>query len=279
MAGTEEVNPPLADRYPGTAPVRWHGVTVHPMYSQRLPGDEAVVRLSLLSVTPPPGLLGLGIGLSVIDGQVMLRGRRLSGVDVWSDAVAEGVELRLTRTGRAAAYTLTPVWMTAAGVVESWTGNYGIVIERGAGAALVLRCSTGVGPPDFDELAVSVTTTAESSGQQERFRTALYDLGSNAHTRGDTAQAQHLWQQAAELGHPGAAYDLGVLGYRTGALADAQRWWRLAAEQGDPRAMAGLAEVLERRGDPESARHWRALARGDRPPSQPEIPPHSTPSS
>lgn len=279
MAGTDEVNPPLADRYAGTAPVHWHGVTVHPMYSQRLPGDEAVVRLSLVSAAPPPGLLGLGIGLSVLDGQVMLRGRRLPGVDVWSDAVAEGVELRLTRTGRAAAYTLTPVWMTASGAAESWTGNYGVVIERGADAAMVLRCSTGVGPPDFGELVVTVTTTAESTGQQERFRSALYDLGSTAHTRGDITQAQHLWQQAAELGHPGAAYDLGVLGYRAGALADAQRWWRLAAEQGDPRAMAGLAEVHERRGDVEAARHWRALARGNRPPTQPRMPPNSAPSS
>ncbi|MEU6559739.1 tetratricopeptide repeat protein [Nocardia nova] len=262
MADSGEANRPLADRFQGTEPVGWHGVTVHPMYSQRLAAERTVVRLSLLAAAPPRGVRGLGIGLSVLDGYVLLRGRKLSGVDVWSDAVAEGAELQLGRTGPAGAYTLTPVWMTAEGVVESWTGNYGLVIERGADDAMVLRCSSGVGRPDFGELVVTVTATAESSGEQDRYRSSLYDLGVGAHTRGETDQARHFWRQAADLGHAGAAYDLGVLGYRAAEYAEAQRWWRLAAEQGDPRAMAGLAEVLERQGDPDTARRWRSQARG-----------------
>lgn len=261
MGGTGAANRPLADRYPGTEPVGWNGVTVHPMYSQRLGADHTVVRLSLLSTAPPPGLLGLGIGLSVLDGHVDLHGRRLPGVDVWTDAIAAGTQLRLTRTGPAAAYTLTPVWMTASGVVESWTGNYGVVIERGNDAAMVLRCSSGVGAPDFAELVVSVTTTDEQTGEQERFRTALYELGLVSHTRGELEQAEHLWRRAADLGHIGAAYDLGVLGFRGGDLVEAAHWWQRAAEQGDRRAMAGLAEVLERRGDSETAQRWRRQAR------------------
>ncbi|MFG3521483.1 tetratricopeptide repeat protein [Nocardia nova] len=260
MAGTGEANRPLAERYPGIEPVDWRGLTVHPLYSQRLGAKPTVVRLSLRAAAPPSGLLGLGIGLSVIDGSVMVRGSRLAGVDVWSDALAEGIDLRLSGTGPAAAYTLTPVWMTAAGAVESWTGNYGLVIERGSGATMVLRCSTGVGEPDFGELVVAVTATVDAAGDQDRFRSALYHLGVEAHTRGDLDQARRLWRQAADLGHTAAAYDLGVLGYRTREFDEAQRWWRVAAEQGDPRAMAGLAEVLERRGDSDAARRWRAQA-------------------
>ncbi len=263
MAGPGEANGPLADRFRGTEPVGWRGVTVHPMYSQRLAADRTVVRLTLLSAAPAQGLLGLGIGLSVLDGYVLLRGRKLSGVDVWSDAIAAGAELRLGRTGPGAAYTLTPVWMTAEGVVESWTGNYGVVIGRRTDGAMQLRCSSGIGEPDFGELVLTVTATAESSGEQDHFRTALYDRGVQAHTRGDTDQARHFWREAADLGHGGAAYDLGVLGYRAGEYAQAQHWWRLAAEQGDPRAMAGLAEVLERRGDPDAARQWRSQAHGE----------------
>lgn len=262
MAGTGEANRRLADRFQGTEPVDWRGVTVHPMYSQRLAADRTVVRLSHVAAAPPRGLLGLGIGLSVLDGYVLLRGRKLSGVDVWSDAIAEGAELHLGRTGPAGAYTLTPVWMTAEGLVESWTGNYGVVIERGTDGAMLLRCSTGIGEPDFGELILTVAATAESSGAQDRFRSALYDLGVGAHTRGDTGQARHFWRQAADLGHAGAAYDLGVLGYRAGDYGEAQQWWRLAAEQGDSRAMAGLAEVLERQGDPGAARRWRSQAHG-----------------
>ncbi|MEV5646638.1 hypothetical protein AB0L57_00170 [Nocardia sp. NPDC052254] len=262
MAGPGEANSPLADRFQGTEPVAWRGATVHPMYSQRLAADRTVVRLSLLSEAPPRSLRGLGIGLSVLDGYVLLRGRKLSGVDVWSDAIGAGAELSLGRTGPAAAYTLTPVWMTAEGVVESWTGNYGMVIEPGTDGAMRLRCSSGVGAPDFGELVVTVTATAESSGEQDRFRAALYDSGVQAHTRGETDRARQLWRQAADLGHPDAAYDLGVLGFRAGEYGEAQRWWRLAAEQGNPRAMAGLAEVLERQGDPGAARRWRSQAHG-----------------
>ncbi len=200
MAGPGEANRPLAERFQGTEPVGWRGVSVHPMYSQRLAADRTVVRLSLLAAAPPGSVRGLGIGLSVLDGYVLLRGRKLSGVDVWTDAIAEGAELQLGRTGPAAAYTLTPVWMTADGVVESWTGNYGVVIERGTDGAMVLRCSSGIGEPDFGELIVSVTATTETSGEQDRFRSALYDLGVGAHTSGETEQARHFWRQAADLG-------------------------------------------------------------------------------
>ncbi|NKY43086.1 tetratricopeptide repeat protein [Nocardia cerradoensis] len=260
MADTGEANRPLAERYPGTEPVGWHGVTVHPMYSQRLGAETTVVRLVLHAAAPPPGLLGLGIGVSVIDGYATLRGHRLPGVDVWSDALAEGTDLHLSGTGPAAAYTLTPVWMTATGAVESWTGNYGLVIERGAADSMLLRCSTGVGDPDFEELVVAMTVSVDAGGEQDRFRATLYHLGVEAHTRGDVDRARRMWRQAADLGHTAAAYDLGVLGYRTREFDEAQRWWRLAAEQGDSRAMAGLAEVLERRGDPDAARRWRAQA-------------------
>ncbi|WP_227982357.1 tetratricopeptide repeat protein [Nocardia spumae] len=259
MAGTGEANRPLAERYPGTEPLDWHGVTVHPMYSQQLGTAATVVRLTLHASVPPPGLLGLGIGLSVLDGHVLLHDRELPGVDVWTDAIAEGVEFRLVPTGPEAGYTLTPVWMTTSGAVESWTGNYGVVIERAAAGSMVLRCSAGVGPPDFGELIVTVSA---KSVERRLPGTELYDRGIVAQGRGDADQARRLLRQAADMGHAGAAYDLGVLGYRAREFGEAKQWWRLAAERGDARAMAGLAEVLERQGDTRAATHWRAQARG-----------------
>ena len=48
--------------------------------------------------------------------------RRLRGVDVWTDAMAAGIELEVQAAGPDASFTLTPVWMDTAGVTESWTG-------------------------------------------------------------------------------------------------------------------------------------------------------------
>ncbi|MCM6775224.1 hypothetical protein NDR87_16915 [Nocardia sp. CDC159] len=249
----------LAERYVSAEPVDWHGESVYPMYCAELGPDPTTVSLRLRSAAPPEGLLGLGLGLSMLGGHVALEGRRLRGVDVWIDAMAAGIELEVQAAGPEASFTLTPVWMDTAGVTESWTGNYGILLERTAEGRPLLYCSAGVGDPDFTELVVEVDVTAAPT-DESRYRGALYDLGVAMHGRGDLEQACALWTQAADFGHAGAAYDLGVVRYRRGELAEAERWWRAAADSGDIRAMAGLAEILDRQGNPSEARVWRACA-------------------
>ncbi|MFI5775503.1 tetratricopeptide repeat protein [Nocardia sp. NPDC051570] len=257
----DETLVPLAERYVSAEPVDWRGDAVYPMYCAPLGPDPTMISLRLCSAAPPEGLLGLGIGLSVLGGHVALGGRRLHGVDVWTDAMAPGIELEVQAAGPDASVTLTPVWMDTAGATESWTGNYGMLIDSTPGHAPMLHCSTGIGPADFAELVVQVEVTA-SPTDESRYRGALYDLGVAMHGRGDLEQACVLWTQAADFGHAGAAYDLGVVRYRRGELYEAEHWWRAAADSGDVRAMAGLAEVLERRGNPSEAREWRACASG-----------------
>lgn len=252
----------LADRYGSADSIDWNGLRVHPMYSEPLGADPTVLTLTLQRAAPPAGLVGLGMGVSVLSGHVALNGRRLRGVDVWTDAMSGGVDIELRGAGPDAGFTLTPVWMPADGLTVSWAGNYGVVIDRAADPQHpVLRCSAGIGAPDFTELIVQIgVRTLEDD--QSRYRSALYDLGVAMHSRGDTDQACALWTQAADFGHLGAAYDLGVIRFRRGELTEAERWWRIAADHGDIRAMAGLAEVLDRRGNPSEARVWRACASG-----------------
>jgi|GEM_PF-5042934 len=257
----DEQESPLADRYDRAAPIEWNGLAVHPMYSQPLGADPAVLTLTLRRAAPPAGLIGLGMGVSVLSGHVALHGRRLRGVDVWTDAMTGGVDIELCGAGPDAGFTLTPVWMPADGATVSWTGNYGVVVDRRDAAAPLLRCSTGPGAPDFTELIVQIgVRTLETD--QSRYRGALYDLGVAMHGRGDIDQACALWTQAADFGHLGAAYDLGVVRFRYGELPEAECWWRTAAGHGDIRAMAGLAEVLDRQGNASEARVWRACASG-----------------
>lgn len=253
--------PSLADRYASADPVTWNGAQVYPLHSEALGDFPATVRLTLRTAVARVGVRSLGIGLAVDRGNVLLGGRQIRGVDVWSDAMDGGIDLEVCPTDTDAAITLTPVWVDDSGATVSWIGNYGMLITREP-AMTVLHCSTGVGPPDFGELVVELTTTRKPPrpappADASRYRDALYELGVAMQSRGDEQQACQLWAQAAEFGHLGAAYDLGVVRYRRGDHPEAEHWWRMAATHGDPRAMAGLAELLGRRGNRGEAQVWR----------------------
>ncbi|MGW4354459.1 tetratricopeptide repeat protein [Nocardia sp. NPDC004582] len=253
--------PSLADRYASADPVTWNGAQVYPLHSEALGDSPATVRLTLRTAVARAGVRSLGIGLAVDRGNVLLGGRQIRGVDVWSDAMDGGIDLEVCPTDTDAAITLTPVWVDDSGATVSWAGNYGMLITREP-AMTVLHCSTGVGPPDFGELVVELTTARKPPRPDlppdaGRYQNALYELGVAMQSRGDEEQACQLWAQAAEFGHVGAAYDLGVVRYRRGDYPEAEHWWRTAATHGDPRAMAGLAELLSRRGGPGEARVWR----------------------
>ncbi|MFE3027384.1 SEL1-like repeat protein [Nocardia tengchongensis] len=260
--------PPLADRYASADPVTWNGARVYPLYSEVLGVSPTTVRLTLRTAAARVGVRSLGIGLAVDRGHVLLGGRRLRGVDVWSDAMDGGIDLEVCPTETDAAITLTPVWVDDAGATVSWAGNYGMLITREP-TITVLHCSTGVGPPDFGELVVELTTALTiprpaPPADAARYQNALYELGVAMQSRGDEEQACQLWTQAAEFGHLGAAYDLGVVRYRRGDYTEAEHWWRTAATHGDSRAMAGLAELLTRRGNPGETRAWRAGGAAER---------------
>ncbi|NEW25981.1 tetratricopeptide repeat protein [Nocardia cyriacigeorgica] len=273
---------PLAARYRSADPISWQGSMVYPMYTEQLTGSATTLTLTLLSATPPPGVRGLGVGLSMVDGYVGVDRRTLAGVDVWRDALERGITVELSAARRGALYSLTPVWRDTDGAARSWSGNYGIVVERAAGGRIVLWCSLGAGPPHFADLVVEVSAApadttplpavggaksrtsapnAEADAPGERdYRSALYDLGVAMFARGEEEQACELWSQAAAGGHGPAAYDLGVVRYRQGEFDEAERYWRIAAEQRGVRAMAGLAELLQRRGASTEAQLWRTRA-------------------
>lgn len=154
---------PLAERYRSADPIEWQGTPVYPMYVEQLPGTTAKLTMVLLSAAPATDLRGFGMGLSTIDGYIGFGHRYLTGVDVWQDALERGTTLELTATTRDALFTLTPVWMVEDGRPCSWTGNYGIVVERSEPGRTVLWCSMGEGPPNFTDLVVEVRTVATAA--------------------------------------------------------------------------------------------------------------------
>lgn len=151
--------PALAFRYRSAEPIDWEGTAVHPLYSEQLPTATAALTVTLLSATPPAGLSGVGIGLSMVDGYIDIDGRRLAGVDIWRDALERGITFDLTANSPGALFVLTPVWADTTGEPQSWSGNYGIVVERTDNGRAVLWCSMGEGPPHFADLVVEVRST------------------------------------------------------------------------------------------------------------------------
>ncbi|WP_328396493.1 tetratricopeptide repeat protein [Nocardia sp. NBC_00416] len=152
--------PTLATRYRSAEPIDWEGATVYPLYSEQLPTAAASLTVTLLSATPPTGLAGVGIGLTMVDGYIDIDQRHLTGVDIWRDALERGVTFDLSANAPGALFALTPVWADAAGEPRSWSGNYGIVVERTETGRTVLWCSMGEGPPHFADLVVEVRSTA-----------------------------------------------------------------------------------------------------------------------
>ncbi|WP_433655309.1 tetratricopeptide repeat protein [Nocardia sp. CA-128927] len=149
---------PLAARYQSAAPIVLRGSKVYPMYTEQVGPQPTTVTVTLLSAAPPAGLRGLGMGLSVVDGYVGLNGRRLAGVDVWSDALVGGISFDIIGTAPGTLVTLTPVWVDSFGEQKSWVGNYGIVIDSTPDGRIILWCSIGEGPANFANLVVEVQT-------------------------------------------------------------------------------------------------------------------------
>ncbi|MGI5217911.1 hypothetical protein [Nocardia sp. CA-290969] len=150
---------PLAARYRSADPIDVDGAIVYPMYSEQLPAPATALTITLLSATPPAGLTGVGIGLSVLDGHIELDHRHLTGVDIWRDALERGITFELAADAPGALFALTPVWSNSAGEPQSWSGNYGIVVEHTETGRTVLWCSMGEGPPHFTDLVIEVRST------------------------------------------------------------------------------------------------------------------------
>ncbi|MFB9838509.1 SEL1-like repeat protein [Actinoallomurus acaciae] len=87
---------------------------------------------------------------------------------------------------------------------------------------------------------------------------AAYDLGHGLLDRGDRAGAEAWYRRAAEQGVPAAAFEVGYEEERGGDLNEAERLYRLAAEGGHRSGILNLGVLLENRGDlPEAMELYR----------------------
>lgn len=264
---------PLDQRYHGADPIEWCGAAVYPMYTEALPIGTTAVHLRALSVMAPADVTGLGLGLSVHDGHVNLNGRSLAGVDIWYEALAEGIDISVTADAPDALFTLTPVWVAGSGAHQSWTGNYGMVVDLLPDGASTLWCSTGPGTPDFNELVVELTTgpaaptrpiiSAVPITPVEPTPPAVFTAPAATDPLPEVSISPPPPRSASQ-GVGGALHDLGTAMHERGEHDSARALWTQAAQAGHSGAAYDLGALLLRQGERAAAEQWwKAAARDD----------------
>ncbi len=278
---------PLDQRYRGADPIEWCGAAVYPMYTEALPAGTTAVHLRALSVMAPAEVSGLGLGLSVHDGHVNLNGKSLRGVDIWYEALVAGIDISVTADAPDALFTLTPVWVAGSGDHQSWTGNYGMVVDLLPGGASTLWCSTGPGTPDFNELVVELTTgpaapplpavavpirptisvpapvpvVTDEPTPPAASTAPTPMIATDPPTEPTIAPPP---PRPANQGVGGALHDLGTAMHERGEHDSARVLWTQAAQAGHSGAAYDLGALLLRQGDRAAAEQWlKAAARDD----------------
>lgn len=84
----------------------------------------------------------------------------------------------------------------------------------------------------------------------------LRERALEAQREGRRAEAEELFQQAFEAGHPAAAHDLGLALFARDDDAGGEMWCRRAGEQGVPAGAFEVGYVEERRGNLSEAERW-----------------------
>ena len=117
----------------------------------------------------------------------------------------------------------------------------------------------------MDNLGVLLRERRGDTAQAERwwrqaaeagYHAAMTNLAGVLKERGDTREAERWLRRATQLGDIEAAHDLGVLIEHLGFVEPAEEQYRHAANHGHTPAMFRLARLLRQRGDRAEAADW-----------------------
>ena len=94
-----------------------------------------------------------GLKISVNKGVLAVNGTQAPAVALWSNTSPDEVEFQVKGQGA----TTLEIWncWSMGGVDCSWVGNAGMVTKTTA-SGLILRCSDGVGEPEFSDLEAEI---------------------------------------------------------------------------------------------------------------------------
>lgn len=147
-------------------PIEYKGQTVHAIYELAISRGQRLT-IWFRSVRPQPRQ---GLRLVINKGTLDINGEQLKDVVLWTDTAPEIVEVHALPPRSGGTLKIWNTWIGSLGSMDAWTGNSGMLVEPTTDG-VVLRCSAGIGEPDFSELVVEITTSVyagESNAEQTR---------------------------------------------------------------------------------------------------------------
>lgn len=144
----------LADLFTtaGSPVIEWEGGPVFAAFElDRIP-QELVVEFLAAKALPVQGLR-----LRIRGGALAVNDVVTNDVILWRDTAPDRVTVRVQadRGARPPSLKVWNVWRGGLDVIQAWLGNSGMRVDRdSAGDEVLLSCSDGDGPADFDDLKV-----------------------------------------------------------------------------------------------------------------------------
>ncbi len=136
-------------------PISFEGKIVHPIWRISLaPGEGVAIRFVAWTPDVPQGLR---MSLDTATGRLVVAGEEIREVVLWREtAPPRPIVLMPKARRRPQVLAVWNVWRGGGpSSCDAWIGNCGMIVEE-AGATLSLRCSDGVGPPNFEDLVVEI---------------------------------------------------------------------------------------------------------------------------
>jgi len=131
-------------------PIEYEGRAVHASYHREVhSGDVLFVRF-----IKSAGEARQGLSISLKKGALRVNEQSLRDVVLWKDTAPELVEIVCQTPKQGAVLSVWNAW-DRSGILQAWLRNAGMLVEE-QDDAVILRCSDGVGPPDFGDLVVEL---------------------------------------------------------------------------------------------------------------------------
>jgi len=132
--------------------VTWNETLVHSMYELPDLPNGAEVRIEFEDPNParPEGLR-----LKIRGGTLLVEGRDLDDVVLWSDSSLRTVIATVRSTKGSSMLRVWNCWRDPADTMQAWIGNAGMIVEPTT-IGFVLRCSDGLGDVSFDDLVAKI---------------------------------------------------------------------------------------------------------------------------
>lgn len=137
-------------------PIPFEGKLVHGIWRIPLVAGEGVA-IRFVSWTPDMPQ-GLRMSLDTAKGRLVVGGEEIREVVLWTEtAPARPIVLLPKAQRRPQVLAVWNVWRGGGpSSCDAWIGNCGMIVEEDA-PNLRLRCSDGVGPPNFEDLVVEIS--------------------------------------------------------------------------------------------------------------------------